>query len=478
MTDRTTTYPAPAAPSGTGERPLVDLTLVRYHIIASLVWFFVGLTGGLLFSMQFFRHYPFPGVELLSPGRVRMVHTNMMAYGFIFNAFFAGMLWSIPRLTGFPILSDRLGRIFFWGWQVILAFVVGGILTGHAQAVEWGETPVFIDPFISVWALLGIINLLVPILKTRGRPLYVTLWYFSASFVWTVLNYLMGNYIPQFFVPGAGGAAIAGLFIHDLVGLFVTPIGWGLMYYFVPSILNRPIWSHALSLVGFWGLAFFYPLNGVHHFLYSTIPMYVQYGAVVSTVAVELVVTTVIVNFFMTLRGMGRTLVTSLPIRWFYTGMVAYFTTCLQCAVQVQLPAQQIIHFTDWVVAHAHLVMFAVFGSWIMGFFTELWPRLVRRPWKSRALLEWHYWLTTLGIWLMFLTLTAAGLVQGFVWRGLNPWEDSLRASVPFWVFRTFTGLMIIAGTVVFAYHAWATARQPAPAAVAERVEGAEPAAL
>jgi hypothetical protein len=150
MTDRTTTYPAPAAPSGTGERPLVDLTLVRYHIIASLVWFFVGLTGGLLFSMQFFRHYPFPGVELLSPGRVRMVHTNMMAYGFIFNAFFAGMLWSIPRLTGFPILSDKLGRIFFWGWQVILAFVVGGILTGHAQAVEWGKTPVFIDPFISV----------------------------------------------------------------------------------------------------------------------------------------------------------------------------------------------------------------------------------------------------------------------------------------------------------------------------------------
>ena len=98
-------------------------------------------------------------------------------------------------------------------------------------------------------------------------------------------------------------------------------------------------------------MAFFYPLNGIHHFLYSPIPMFLQYGAVVATVAVELVVTTVIINFFGSLRGHGDFLRTSLPIRWFYTGMVFYFTTCLQCAFQVTLTFQKIIHFTDWVVA-------------------------------------------------------------------------------------------------------------------------------
>src|SRR6185295_8849597 len=109
-------------------------------------------------------------------------------------------------------------------------------------------------------------------------------------------------------IPGAGGAAVTGMYIHDLVGLSVTPLGWGLVYYFVPLILERPIWSHTLSLIGFWGLAFFYPLTGIHHFYYSPIPMYAQYGAMMSTIAVEVVVFTVIVNFFMTLRGKGNLL--------------------------------------------------------------------------------------------------------------------------------------------------------------------------
>lgn len=438
---------------------LVNYSLIRAHIIAGFVFFFIALSAGLLFSLQFVRYYPFPGIEFLSPGRVRMVHTNMVAYGFIFNAYMAGLLWAIPRLTGKPILSNRLGWFIFWAWQAILILIFGGILNGYAQAIEWGETPIFTDPLVIIIALLIGINLIAPIARTEEKSLYVSLWYFIAGIVWLCLTYIMGNYIPQFFVPGAAGTAIAGLFIHDLVGLFVTPIGWGLMYYFVPTILKKPIWSHALSLIGFWALAFFYPLNGIHHFLYSTIPMYAQYGAIVATIGVEMVVTTVIVNFFATLRGESDSLRTSLPIRWFYTGMIAYFISCLQCAFQTLLSVQQVIHFTDWVIGHAHLVMFGVFGLWILGFITELWPRLYGRSWYSSKLNIWHYWLTTLGIFIMFFDLIAAGLVQGFVWMGLNPWEDSLVFSIPFWAFRTFTGLMIITGQILFAYNMWMTAK-------------------
>jgi cytochrome c oxidase cbb3-type subunit 1 len=249
-------------------------------------------------------------------------------------------------------------------------------------------------------------------------------------------------------LPGASGAAVAGLFIHDLVGLTVTPLGWGLMYYFVPVILKRPVFSHALSILGFWGLAFFYPLNGIHHFLWSPIPMDVQIGAVVATIAVEVVVFTVIANFFMTLRGQGDALRSSFPIRWFYVGMIFYFTTCLQCAYQVTLSAQKIIHFTDWVVGHAHLVMFGVFGFWVLGILTYLWPRVTGRDWWSRRLLGWHFWLTALGMLIMFLVLTAGGLVQGFAWRSLAPFEDSIVYSRPFWIVRTIAGLFIIAGQV------------------------------
>ena len=120
--------------------------------------------------------------------------------------------------------------------------------------------------------------------------------------------------------------------------------------------------------------------------------MFVQYGAVTSTIAVEIVVTTVIVNFFMTLKGNGSILKTNIPMRWFYTGMILYFTTCLQCAFQVTLTLQQIIHFTDWVVAHAHLVMLGVFGFWLLGVVTHLWPkdhrtRMVQPPPECLALL-------------------------------------------------------------------------------------------
>ena len=133
--------------------------------------------------------------------------------------------------------------------------------------------------------------------------MYVSLWYFSAGFIWLGLTYIMGNFFPQYLVAGNAAGPLLGLYIHDLVGLWVTPMGWGMMYFFVPIILRKPIWSHALSLVGFWGLAFFYPLQGVHHFLGSPIPMFAQYSAVISTIAIEIVVTTVIINFFMTWRG-------------------------------------------------------------------------------------------------------------------------------------------------------------------------------
>jgi len=444
------------------QRPLVNLDLVRWHLVASATFFAVSLLGGLSYAMQFNNLYPFQGIEWLSPGRVRMVHTNMAAYGFIANAFIAGMLFAIPRLTRQPILSDRLGWFILLAWQLFMVLTIGGQLLGYGQGIEWGETPIFVDPLIVVGLVLLVVNLATPILRTKETGLYVSLWYFLAAFAWTGLVYVMGNYLPQFFVPGTAGAAITGLFIHDLVGLFVTPIGWGLMYFFVPLLLRKPIWSHALSLIGFWGLAFFYPMQGVHHFLYSPIPMYAQYGAVVATIAVEIVVVTVIVNFFGTLHGRSDAVRGNLAIRWFYTGMIMYAITCFQCAFQVTLTFQRIIHFTDWVVAHAHMVMFGVFGFWIMGVFIELWPRAVGRPWAMPQLLTAHYWLTFIGLVLMIIDLTAAGLVQGFSWAGLSHWGESVVASMPFWWTRSVAGLLIIAGQGLFFYALWATARQPA----------------
>jgi cytochrome c oxidase cbb3-type subunit 1 len=449
------------------ERPLVNAQLCRWYFLVALCYMGVSLLGGLIMAFQLINHNPLRGIEMFSPGRWRMVHTNAIAYGFLANAFLGMLHWVIPRLTLRPVLSERLSYFIFAAWQVVVLSTAVGILFGHAQGIEWGETPVWIDPLAQAGLLLVAVNFMAPIVQKTG-PMYVTTWYFTAAFVWTFLTYAMGNFLPEYFLPGTGGGAVAGLFIHDLVGLFVTPLGWGAMYYFVPILMKKPIWSHGLSLVGFWGLAFFYPLTGIHHFLYTPIPMFLQYGAVISTIAVEFVVLTVIVNFFGTVWGNFRQVWQSLPLRWFYTGMVMYGITCFQCAIHTTLTFQKIIHFTDWVVGHAHLVMLGVFAFWLLGIMTYLFPRLLHREWYSQRLCVWHYWLSSLGLVVMFVDLTIAGLVQGFSWAALEPWDMSVVASRPYWITRAAAGLAIILGQILFVVNIVATYRSPVTSQVQE----------
>jgi cytochrome c oxidase cbb3-type subunit 1 len=464
MTDEYTT----SAPDEPRPAQLVEERLVAWYFVAALVYMFISLLGGFLVAFQLIRHNPFDGWEVLSPGRWRMVHTNAIAYGFIANAFLGILHWVVPRLTLHPVLDRRLSYLIFWAWQAVVVSTAAGLVLGptlgiaglQAQALEWGETPTFIDPVAQLGLLLVAVNFMAPIMKMQG-PMYVSLWYFIAAFIWTFLTYAMGNFVPQYCVTGSSAGAVGGLFIHDLVGLFVTPLGWGMMYYFVPILLKKPIWSHGLSLVGFWGLAFFYPLQGIHHFLYTPIPMFLQYGAIISTIAVELVVTTVVINFFGTLWGNGNTFWDNLPIRWFYTGMVFYFLTCLQCALQVTLTFQALIHFTDWVVGHAHLVMFGVFTMWQLGVMTYLFPRLLGRNWYSQTLCEYHYWLSAGGMLVMASDLILGGLFQGWSWAALQPWESSLEISQPFWATRVVAGLAILGGQLCFVWNLYKTWRRP-----------------
>ncbi len=454
---------------------LVHTALVRWHFAFAVVFLLTSMTAGFLVSLNFLGHYPFENTSWLAVGRLRFLHTNEIAYGFLVNGFVGAMYYAVPRLTGKPVLSKNLGWVILAVWQTLVVATSVGQLLGFAQGVEWGETPtgfrpgtwelnyIPVDFLIELGAVLVAAQFLTPLARSINRKMYVTGWYLTAGIVWLVLTYVMGNTLPEWNLPGASGAATVGLFIHDLVGLFVTPMGWGLMYFFVPIILRKPMWSHALSVIGFWALAFFYPLNGVHHFLLSSIPMSVQYGAVISTMAVEIVVTTVIVNFFATMSGRGHALRTNLPIRWFYTGMIFYFITCLQCAFHTSLTMQKTIHFTDWVPGHAHLVMLGVFAFWIFGIITWLWPRLTGNEWYNRRLNQWHYWLTMIGLLIMFVDLLAAGVIHGFLLDSLAPWMDIVNAMKPYWAVRTFSGAMILIGSVLWTVNLVLTALNPKP---------------
>jgi cytochrome c oxidase cbb3-type subunit 1 len=454
------TTPAPVGAA----TDVVNKTRVRAWLIAAFFWFSAALLAGFLYSLQFLRIYPAEGVEWLSPGRVRVTHTSGVAFGFLVTATLGLLEYVIPRLTRRPVLSQAVGWFAFWAWNGILtATVVGYLFFGQMQAIEWGETPVWIDPVVLVaLAIVAVNNVLGPILGfalTSGQGLYVSLWYFIAAFVWTALNYFVGNFLPQYWVAGSAGASLTSMYIHDLVGLYVTPIGWGLMYYLVPVVLKKPIFSHKASLLGFWSLAFLYPLNGAHHYLQSPIPMWVQSLSIVTSVGVHLVVYTVIYNFWQTLRQGGTDVYSKLPLRWFVAGALSYLLTCMQCALHVTMTVQTHVHFTDWVVGHAHFVMFGTFSFFIFGFVHFLWPSLVgKKAWYSERLNHWAFWLLATANLVMWISLMISGLIQGNSWIALEPFTKSITASVPYWLVRSVSGTAILAGMAFMIVNLWKTA--------------------
>ncbi len=429
---------------------LVPYDVIKAHLWVATALIIIVVLAGLGYSLQFIDLYPFKGVEFLSPGRVRMVHTQGVAYGWLANAFFAIVYWMIPKLTGKPLLSHRLAWFTFWVYNALVVGAVVMILAGYAQALEWGETPTLLDPLISVGVVLIVVNVVTSIWRGRHEPYYVTVWYVLAALVWTPLVYVMGNFLPEYVYAGSGGATITSMYIHDLVGLFVTPIGTGMVYYLMPILMRKPLFSHSLSLIGFWGLAFFYPMNSAHHYLYSPIPMWAQYASIIASVGVHVVVYTVVFNILATMGGDWKRVVGNVPLMFIAVGAVSYLVTCIQCAVQVTLTVQQIIHFTDWVVGHSHLVLFGTFSFWTFAWIYYMVPRLLNTPMHSESLMHWHFWLSFVGIVVMDIDLLCAGLVQGFMWKNLSPFIETVIASKPFWWVRTLSGVAIFAGTMCF----------------------------
>jgi len=441
---------------------LVDYSLVKWHLYAFVGYLIIAILAGLTYSLQFLQKYPFPGVELLSPGRIRMIHTQSIAYGMLANGLVGCLYYVIPKLTDYQVLSKFVSRLCFYVYNALVLTTVAMISGGMAQGLEWAETPAILDPFIALAVVILFVNLGTPIWKARAKTFYVSLWYILAALIWTPIVYVFGNFLPQYVFAGTSGATISSMYIHDLVGLFVTPLGIAIVYYLLPVVMRVPLYSHALSIIGFWGLAFFYPLNSAHHYLWSPIPMWAQYASIVASIGVHVVVYTVVFNIFATMASDWKQLVTNYPVRWIFTGTLFYLITCIQCAIQVTLSAQAIIHFTDWVVGHSHFVLFGVFTFWITAWVYWILPRIWGVPIYSLSMARWHYWLAMLGIAIMQIDLLAAGVMQGMMWRSLAPFIDSVAASQPFWWVRTFSGIMILVGEVLFfinLYMTWQDSR-------------------
>jgi len=428
----------------------VETQLVFLHSLAALLAVLIAVVFGILISLQFF--IPDFGGSWLSMawGRMRYAHTQGIMIGWLGNAFLAFLYHAVPVLAGRPITSVRLGRWLFGLWNLIV--VLPGwllVLAGISQPIEWAEFPPIVDAFLIVALVMAAIQFIPPFFARGLEELYVSSWYIIGALVFTLLAYPMGNIVPEL-VPGAESAAFTGLWIHDAVGLFVTPLALAILYFVIPAATGRPLFSHFLSMLGFWGLFFLYPLNGTHHYVFSVIPMSAQLGAIAASALLGVIVIIVVTNLLLSARG-ARWLLGDTALRFAIMSTLFYLVVSVQGALQAQMSLNRVIHFSDWVIGHSHLAMlgFATFAG-IAGII-HAWQRM---PWAryNASALNWSFWLLTAGVSIMFIDLTLAGLVESRLWLAGAPWMESVVQAKPYWLGRTLSAIPITAGFLLLFY--------------------------
>jgi cytochrome c oxidase cbb3-type subunit I/II len=425
--------------------PATEGSLIRAHGLAALAMVVYSALLGLAVALKF--HWPeFLGdTPVLTWGRLRYGHTQGIFFGWLGNAFLAFFYHAVPRLAGRPVTSRALGWLLFFVWSCLVV-IPGWVLVqaGFSQPLEWAEFPISVDGFVVLAFVLMALQFGLPLFRRGVSDLYVSAWYILGGTVFTLFAYPVGNFVPEL-VPGARGATYSGLWIHDAVGLYATPFAVAVFYFVIPTVTGRPIYSHFLSMLTFWMLFFIYPLNGTHHYIFSSIPMEAQLGAIVASIYLGMDVTLNVTNLLLSLRGSAPVVVRDVPLRFVWVSIVAYLVVSLQGSVQSLMPVNRFVHFTDWVIGHSHFAMIGFASFAAVGGLLHAWKRTPGLRYNASAA-NWTFWLLAVGLFLMVTDLTAAGLVQGQLWQTEAPWIDSVTASQPYWLSRSLTGLVVLAG--------------------------------
>src|SRR5918999_3260303 len=416
---------------------VINPELIKGWLLWGFVWVLLAPTLGVVISTKFTYPEFLEGFPALTFGRLRPIHVNGVIFG-TFSTLFIGLCYYIvPKLAQVRIYKEEWGYPMLWIWNLALIAGFVSLALGYNQGLEAAEFPLVID--IIIWiALLAItVQFLVTVARRKEPGLYVSLWYLIAALVWMDINWPFGNFIISYAIPGINNAALHGLYIHYIVGLWITPAGYVLIYYFLPASVRNPLYSHKLSLIGFWSLALFYPFVGIHHYLFSPIADWAETIAIVSSMMLIIPVWTVLQNFFGTMIGQWGKFSRNLPAKFLIVGAILYLVGCFQGSTQALRSLQEPTHFTDFVVSHSHLTIFGTFVVWAMAGTIYTLPRIVERPLWSFKMGNWSFWLITFGISTMGLVLSQGGMQQGFEWMSGVEWIDSMNHVKPYWLART-----------------------------------------
>lgn len=462
-------HAAPGARSGTaGNSPALSRELQEraqqdassrgpafVFLCSSVFWLLLGSVAGLIASQKLTSPDFLTQSAWLTFGRVRTAHLNMVVYGWASMAGIGISLWMLPRLLKTQLAGERFAIAGAWLWNAGLAAGIAAILSGWTDGLQWLEIPWQIGILLAVGGALVAVPLLMTIARRTTHHLYVSVWYLAAALLWFPILYIVAKVPGVHF--GVEQAIVNWWFAHNVLGLWLTPIGLAAAYYFIAKVLGRPIYSYALSLVGFWALAMFYSQAGIHHLLGGPVPQWLQSVSVVQSVMMIVPVLAVGVNHHMTVMGHFRALKHSPTLRFVVLGAALYTLVSLQGSLEALPFFNRLVHFTQYKVAHAHLGLYGFFSMIMFGSIYFAMPRVLEREWPYPKLIWLHFWLAAIGFAIYFVSLTIGGVLQGIALLDpARPFMASVEVLTPYLEARTLGGALMTAGHVVFAYHFFA----------------------
>jgi cytochrome c oxidase cbb3-type subunit 1 len=441
---------------------------------SSILWLVLGSVAGLIASQKLTSPDFLTESAWLTFGRVRTAHLNMVIYGWASMAGLGIALWMLPRLLKTNLVGERFAVAGAGLWNAGVAAGVVAILSGWTDGLQWLEIPWQIGILLAVGGALCAVPLFLTLSRRKVDHLYVSLWYLLAALIWFPILYVVAK-VPYVHF-GVEQAVVNWWFAHNVLGLWLTPLGLGAAYYFIAKVLGRPIYSYSLSLVGFWALAMFYSQAGIHHLIGGPVPSWLVSVSVVQSVMMIVPVLAVGINQHMTVVGRFATLKYSPTLRFVVLGAVLYTLVSLQGAHEALPFFNRLVHFTQYKVAHAHLGVYGFFSMVMFGSIYFVMPRVVEREWPYPKLITWHFWLVAIGFAIYFVFLTIGGVLQGIAMLDpARPFMDSVNVLTPYLLARTFGGLLMTAGHFVFAWHFFAMVLERGPSRSGRAIIGGAP---
>ncbi len=444
--------------------------------LSSLLWLMVGVLAGLTLAV----YYTVPGAwdalplwleRMLEFGKVRMIHVDVLLFDWLSMALVAGMLYVLPRLCRTSLFSERLGHALFWLWNLHAVLSVITLDIGMNRGREYAEQIWPLDALFMAALAVSAMLVFGTVARRRQKQLYVSLWYFMGSVVWMPLLVFIGKGLWSFTANPYHGVIdnIANWFLgHVILGLWFTAIGLGISYYIIPRVTGRPIYSHWLSLIGFWTLAFFYSPIGGHHTEWGPIPYWLQTEAATFSMLMFIPVIAAVWNQLQTLAQAPRKILESPELAFILVGIVAYAVTSTQGSIQALRTFNGYEHFSLWVPGHAMLALGLGFGSIAIAGLYYFLPLVARRALWSKSAAWTHWALWTVGFTLLVWLMQTAGLIQSADWRqGIPDWLTStVRPADPYLAGVAGCGALIVVGTVLFLWNIRRTVIAGTPIAV------------